>query len=88
MVVWNWSFLPLDLLFSVIGLIGRFGNFNINRAELLSNISLSLMLCAGLMAVSFWSINGDFDPFWWSINLWLFLLSSWVLIIKFREKSV
>ena len=83
-VSWNWSFFPLDILFALLGLCARFGNFNSTRKELLSNVSLSLMFCAGLMAVSFWVINGDYEVFWWSINLWLLILSSWVLIDKYR----
>lgn len=87
-VSWNWSFLPLDLLFSVTGLMSRFGNFEAKNKERLSIISLSLMFCAGLMAISFWVINSDFDPFWWAINLWLMLLSFWVALTKFREIDV
>jgi hypothetical protein len=33
-----------------------------------------LMLCAGLMAVSYWTITGDFDPTWWGMNIWLIIL--------------
>jgi hypothetical protein len=86
-VSWNWSFFPLDIMFATIGLLSRFGNFNTPRKELLSNVSLSLMFCAGLMAISFWLINNDFDPFWWAINLWLLVLSSWALIAKYRAHT-
>ena len=78
-VVWNWSFFPLDILFAVTGLIGRYGSVRVERKQLLSVISLSLMFCAGLMAISFWVINQNFDPFWWTVNLWLIVLSSWCL---------
>jgi hypothetical protein len=86
-ISWNWSFFPLDILFAVFGLLARFGNMKTQAKEVLSVVSLSLMFCAGLMAVSFWMINRDFDPFWWAINLWLMILSSWVLIIKFRKAN-
>lgn len=83
-VAWNWSFFPIDILFAVSGLLGRFGNFRDNSKKLLSVFSLALMFCAGLMAISFWTISGDFDLFWWAINLWLLLLSSWVLLSELR----
>jgi len=86
-IAWNWSFFPLDILFAVTGLLGRYGNFKLRANELLSIFSLALMFCAGLMAISFWVINCDFDPFWWAINLWLLLLSSWVLFAKFRGQN-
>ena len=88
MVSWNWSFFPLDILFAVLGLASRFGTHSVGRKNILSTVSLSLMFCAGLMAISFWVINGDFDPFWWGINLWLILLSSWSLLINFRRVNV
>jgi len=78
-VAWNWSFLPIDVTFAVTGLYGRYGKVLDSRQTLLSTFSLSLMFCAGLMAISFWAIVGSFDPFWWGINLWLMLLASWVM---------
>ena len=78
-VSWNWSFFPLDVLFAIIGLIGRFLATQPRKKEVLSIISLSLMFCAGLMAVSFWAIRGSYDLFWWGINLWLIVLASWAL---------
>ncbi|MDP6685229.1 MAG: DUF5360 family protein [Candidatus Marinimicrobia bacterium] len=87
-VSWNWSFFPLDILFAVFGLLARFGSLKPKSKEVLSVVSLSLMFCAGLMAISFWVINHDFDIFWWAINLWLIILSSWALIVKFREANV
>jgi hypothetical protein len=46
------------------------------------------MFCAGLMAISFWVINNDFEPFGWGINLWLLILSTWALMGKYRLKNV
>lgn len=86
-VSWNWSFFPLDILFAVFGLAARFGTMRPEAKGVMSVVSLSLMFCAGLMAVSFWVINSDFDLFWWSINLWLIFLASWGLIDKLREVS-
>lgn len=87
-VAWNWSFFPLDTMFSVLGLISRYGNLRSHNKEILSIVSLSLMFCAGLMAISFWLINSTFDPFWWSINLWLLILPAWVLLSKYRLNNL
>ncbi len=81
-VSWNWSFLPIDILFAVSGLFARFGRLRQSHRNLLATVSLALMFCAGLMAISFWLIRLEFDPIWWSINLWLLVLSSCALIIK------
>lgn len=83
-VSWNWSFLPIDVLFAVTGLTSRFAPLSPVRRNVLSVISLSLMFCAGLMAVSFWAIERAFDPFWWGVNLWLIALSLAVMIGKLR----
>ena len=86
-VAWNWSFLPLDLLFAVAGLLARFGPMEGKASGVLAIVSLSLMFCAGLMAVSFWMIQQFYDPFWWGVNLWLVLLSSVALIRRARSKE-
>ncbi len=74
-VAWNWSFLPVDVAFATLGLWARFGGVHSTLALKLSLIAATLMFCAGLMAISFWSITGDFDPVWWGMNLWLVILS-------------
>ncbi len=74
-VAWNWSFFPIDLAFALCGLTARFGRLSPTLATHLSVIGATLMFCAGAMAISFWSIAGDFDPMWWGLNLWLILLS-------------
>ena len=86
-VAWNWSFFPLDVTFSVAGLYGRYGKVSGSRQAVLSTFSLSLMFCAGLMAISFWIVVGSFDPFWWGVNLWLMLLASWVLSRTYLTKK-
>lgn len=73
-VAWNWSFFPIDVAFAIIGLTARFW---IGRGHLRFKLEVTaavLMLCAGLMAISYWAINGDFDPVWWSMNIWLIVL--------------
>ena len=79
-VAWNWSFFPLDMTFAVTGLYGRFGKMAASRQAMLSIFSLSLMFCAGLMAISFWIVVGSYDAFWWGINLWLVILASSALM--------
>ena len=57
-VAWNWSFLPLDIVFSVCGLsataLHRRGH---PGWKPLAVISLVLTWCAGFMAVSFWAVR-------------------------------
>ncbi len=73
LVAWNWSFLPLDLAFSLTGLAavrrGRAGR----PWHGLTLVSLVLTMCAGGMAISFWALTGDFDLAWWLPNLTLLL---------------
>ncbi len=73
-VAWNWSFFPLDILFSIVGLLAiradRLGN---ELWRPLATISLVLTATAGGMAVSYWTILGEFDPTWFIPNLLLLL---------------
>lgn len=85
-VAWNWSFFPLDVLFAITGLTARFSGIAKGKKEMLSIISLSLMFCAGLMAISFWVIQQSFDPWWWGANIWLMGLSLFALKQKFAAK--
>ena len=73
-VAWNWSFMPLDVILSVVGIAA----ISLHRAGTaswrgLAIASLALTFCAGLMAISFWAIRGDFDPGWWAVNLALMI---------------
>lgn len=76
-IAWNWSFLPLDLAFSIIGLravaAARRGD---TRWRPLALASLVLTMAAGGMAVSYWLILGEIAPLWFGINL---LLVIWPL---------
>lgn len=81
-VAWNWSFFPLDILFSVTGLAAlRMEARGDPNWKLMATISLTLTVCAGLMAISYWLIVQDFDPSWWIPNLFLML---WPLPFLFR----
>ncbi|NBI51324.1 DUF5360 family protein [Photobacterium alginatilyticum] len=86
-VAWNWSFFPIDIIFALTGLVARFGNVSRANELYLSVFSLSLMFCAGLMAISYWAINSEFDPFWWGVNLWLLFLSSYCLVLLLRRQN-
>jgi hypothetical protein len=79
-VAWNWSFMPLDIILSLAGL----NAVRLQRTDSPSwrgwtIVSLALTVCAGLMAVSFWAIRGDFDVTWWTVNLAL-LIWPWVYL--------
>jgi hypothetical protein len=71
---WNWSFLPLDLGFSIIGLLAvRAHRAARHYWRILVVISLTLTMAAGLMAISYWTILGEFDLLWFVPNLVLFM---------------
>jgi hypothetical protein len=81
---WNWSFAPVDVLFALCGLAASYAPLSPARRQMLLLTSLALMFCAGLMAVSFWAIRGEFDAFWWGMNLWLMILPVWVFVRLWR----
>ena len=88
-IAWNWSFFPIDLIFSIAGLYARFGQHALYKKQLLETVSISLMFCAGLMAISFWTIQNSYDIFWWGTNIWLIVLSVIVFLINYcGEKDV
>jgi hypothetical protein len=69
---WNWSFLPLDIVLSISGLASlRLSRRDDLRWRPLAILSLAMTVCAGLMAISFWAIRGDFSAAWWGCNLFL-----------------
>lgn len=81
MVAWNWSFFPLDIILSVAGLYALYLERKGNEAwRVWAIFSLSLTHCAGLMAICFWVIIGDFDLSWWIPNLFLMI---WPLFFLF-----
>jgi len=73
-MAWNWSFFPLDILLSATGLWAlhreRRGH---GDWRIWSAVSMTLTVCAGLMAISYWVLVGDFDVSWWAPNLFLML---------------
>ena len=42
-------------------------------------VSVVLTFCAGLMAVAFWTLRGDFDLGWWIPNLYLVVWPLWAV---------
>lgn len=72
-VAWNWSFFPVDVLFTLTGLVSRLPSHRSRQG--LAVFSTTLMFCAGLMAISFWTLRAEFDAFWWGTNIWLIILS-------------
>lgn len=72
LVDWNWSFLGLDLMVSATGLCSLWLSRRGSAAgRSLMLVSLALTHAAGLTAVNFWALRGEFDPVWWVPNLWL-----------------
>jgi Family of unknown function (DUF5360) len=68
-VAWNWSFMPLDVILSLCGLAAvALHRRSVAAWKGLAIVSLSLTFCAGLMAIAFWAIRGDFDIAWWAVN--------------------
>jgi hypothetical protein len=73
-VAWNWSFLPLDLAFSLTGLTAiRCARRGSPLWKPLALISLVLTMVAGGMAVGYWTLLGEFDLLWFLPNLALLI---------------
>jgi hypothetical protein len=73
-VAWNWSFFPLDLAFSIIGLAAVHASRKGNPIwQPLALISLVLTVVAGGMAVTYWAILRQFDLAWFLPNLLLLI---------------
>jgi hypothetical protein len=67
---WNWSFFPIDVLFSLSGLLAvRLSRRGDPRWRPVAIISLCLTFVAGFMACAYWAIFGEFDPAWFLPNL-------------------
>lgn len=73
-VAWNWSFLPLDLAFSILGLSAvRAARSGRAIWRPLALMSLVCTMIAGGMAVAYWGLLGEFDPAWFLPNLALLI---------------
>jgi Family of unknown function (DUF5360) len=69
-IAWNWSFFPVDVIFSMSGLcaviLARRGD---RRWLPIAIISLCFTFVAGLMAIGYWVLLQEFDPSWFLPNL-------------------
>ncbi|WP_330230409.1 YvaD family protein [Nocardia sp. NBC_00508] len=84
---WNWSFLGLDLAAIGLGLTGlALGSRSAISLPMIT-VSLSLTSAAGLMALNFYVIRGEYSPLWWLPNLWLFGFPIAALAGIFRMSS-
>lgn len=69
-VAWNWSFLPLDLSASLTGLAAaRALRRGSPAGTALLAVSLALTATAGGLAVTYWVLRGQLDPWWLAPNL-------------------
>lgn len=71
LAAWNASFLPLDALAIAAGLIWSVLPADHRWATPLLAVALALTHAAGLMAISFFVLWGQWDLSWWLVNLWL-----------------
>ncbi|MGX1267642.1 DUF5360 family protein [Streptomyces phaeoluteigriseus] len=93
---WNYSFLPLDIAASVTGLFSLFlAGYRRRRTKArqgalhlpLTLISLTLTSTAGLQAVAFWSLRGDWSLTWWIPNLVLLLFPIPAIVYLLRRAA-
>jgi len=86
-VAWNWSFAPLDIAVSITGLLSLyFWRRADPRFSPLALISLCLTTASGFQAISYWAFRRDFDPLWWTPNLFL-LIYPWFFIVPLITKE-
>jgi hypothetical protein len=72
LIAWNWSFAPVDLAASGLGLCSLFLARQGSKAwPAIALLSVALTFCAGLMAISFWALQRDFELGWWLPNVYL-----------------
>lgn len=81
---WNWSFFPLDLLASGCAIAGVL-TFQRTAGLVVLLAGLTFTFCAGLMAIGFWALYGDFDPFWWGSNALLMVMPAVVLTLLWPD---
>ncbi|MEU9605613.1 DUF5360 family protein [Streptomyces sp. NPDC048057] len=92
---WNYSFLPLDVAASVTGLASLYlagsrrqrigGRHDLHLPLML--VSLALTSAAGLQAVSFWALRGDWSLAWWIPNFLLFAFPVPAIVYVLRGPS-
>ena len=71
---WSRSFLVLYALIAVTGLLTLYlAARRSGKALPMALLSLAFSFCAGLQALSFWTLRSDFSWMWWLPNLFLLL---------------
>ncbi|WP_212754517.1 DUF5360 family protein [Nakamurella aerolata] len=82
---WNWSFFGLDLVAIATGLTGlALARRRHPASWALMTVSLALTAAAGLMALNFLALRGDFQLAWWLPNAWLLLFPLVALTLLIR----
>ena len=77
--------MPVGVVFSLTGLAAVQRSHSRRPWHGLAIVSLTLTMCAGVMAIGYCAIFSDFDPGWWLLNLVvLFGLLVWLprLIVR------
>ncbi|MFI9721841.1 DUF5360 family protein [Streptomyces sp. NPDC052396] len=87
---WNYSFVPLDIAASLTGLaalrLSRCAQNGLWRPLML--LSLALTSVAGLQAIAFWALRGDWSAQWWVPNLFLLLFPVPGIVATARATAV
>jgi hypothetical protein len=71
---WSRSFMVLYALIACTGLLSLYlAARRSGKALPMALLSLAFSFCAGLQALSFWTLRSDFSWIWWLPNLFLLL---------------
>jgi Ni,Fe-hydrogenase I cytochrome b subunit len=74
LMIWYWSFLPLDLLVVATGFTALFfKRYKDDSWTTWAIVSLTITFGTGLQALIFWYLKNEFDPVWCIPNLYLTL---------------
>lgn len=85
---WNWSFFPLDVIFSVVGLMAVHASRNGNPIwRPLAIVSLVLTMTAGGMAIAYWTLLSEYFPAWYISNLILLIWPLFFLPSLIRQSG-
>lgn len=73
-IAWNWSFLPIDLAFSITGLSAvAAARRGLAIWRPLALLSLAFTMAAGGTAIAYWTLMCEFNLWWFMPNLELVL---------------
>lgn len=88
LTAWNWSFVPLDALAILAGLTWSQLPRDHRWSGPMFAVALALTHAAGIMAISFFSLWGNWDVSWWLVNLWLTLMPIGLALASLRSAPV